>query len=457
MLELLARPGEHDARSRRRHRSPAHLELLEREGLLDARAELFGHDRLEVGVGDLDLAVGQLLEPREGGVEGVALHRQAHLGQRVGEGVAAGVLAEDDLAAGLADAPCVDDLVGRALGQHAVLVDARLVGERVATHDRLVVLDRVAGEPRDQPAGAGELLSAHTRLEPRELVGTGLDRHHDFLEGGVAGPLAQSVDAHLDLPRPRLHARQRVGHRQPEVVVAVGGGHVVARDLAPHVLDQRPEVPRDPVADGVGDVERGGAGLHRRPQHRDHEVERRAGGVLRAELDVVGVLAGPRHTGPRLGQHLLLGHVEHVLHVARTGRDEHVDPGPFGLADRFPTAVDVGPVGAGEPGDDRPLHGARDGLHGLEVALARHREPRLDDVDPEARQLLGDLELLGDVEGDTWRLLAVSQRRVEDPHSLGHDWSFHAVRGGGFRGNKKPPGPKAQEVGRAPMCALAAT
>src|SRR5438552_7042571 len=58
---------------------------------------------------------------------------------------------------------------------------------------------------------------------------------------------------------------------------------------------------------------------------------------------------------------------------------------------------------------------------------------------------------LRDVEGDTWRLLAVSQRRVEDPHSLGHDWSFHAVRGGGFRGNKKPPGPRAQEVGRAPM------
>ena len=103
-------------------------------------AELLGDDRLEVGLGDLDLAVGQLLEADERLVQRVALHVQAHLLQRVGERVAAGVLAQHDLRGFLADGRRVDDLVGLAVVEHAVLVDAGLVRERVAADDRLVVL-----------------------------------------------------------------------------------------------------------------------------------------------------------------------------------------------------------------------------------------------------------------------------------------------------------------------------
>ena len=133
----------------------------------DRAAELLGHDGLEVGVGELHLAVGQLLEAGEGGVEGVALELDAHLLERVGEGVAAGVLAQHDLALAGADRRWVHDLVGGALGQHAVLVDAGLVGEGVAADDRLVVLHRVAGEAAHQAAGAGQLLGADRRCRAR--------------------------------------------------------------------------------------------------------------------------------------------------------------------------------------------------------------------------------------------------------------------------------------------------
>ena len=126
-----------------------------------ADAELLGDDRLEVGLGDLDLAVGQLLEPGERLVQRVALHVQAHLLQRVGERVAARVLAQHDLRRFLPDGRRVDDLVGLAVLEHAVLVDARLVRERVAADDRLVVLHRVAGEParpcRDVRASSSRL------------------------------------------------------------------------------------------------------------------------------------------------------------------------------------------------------------------------------------------------------------------------------------------------------------
>ena len=51
-------------------------------------------------------------------------------------------------------------------------------------------------------------------------------------------------------------------------------------------------------------------------------------------------------------------------------------------------------------GDGRALHGLGDGLDRLEVALAGDREAGLDHVDTEARELVGDLELLAHVERD---------------------------------------------------------
>jgi hypothetical protein len=71
------------------------------------------------------------------------------------------------------------------------------------------------------------------------------------------------------------------------------------------------------------------------------------------------------------------------------------------------------------PADDRSMDLARDGLDGLEVAGRGDREARLDDVDAQARELVGDLELLGRVERDAGRLLAVAQRGVEDQYSVG--------------------------------------
>ena len=107
------------------------------------------------------------LKRTNAGVQRVALHVQAHLLERVGERVAAGVLAEHDLRGFLADGRRVDDLVGLAVGEHAVLVDAGLVRERVAPDDRLVELHVVAGEAGHQPRRARELLaSARRRVQP---------------------------------------------------------------------------------------------------------------------------------------------------------------------------------------------------------------------------------------------------------------------------------------------------
>ncbi len=104
--------------------------------------------------------------------------------------------------------------------------------------------------------------------------------------------------------------------------------------------------------------------------------------------------------------------------MLRTGRDEHVDTRPVGVAQRLPAPVDVGQLRTGQPADGggswADTDRAGDRLHGFEVTLAGHRESGLDVVDTHPGQLLGDLELLGDVEGDPRRLLSVTQGCVED-------------------------------------------
>ncbi len=84
--------------------------------------------------------------------------------------------------------------------EHAVLVDARLVRERVLADDGLVPLHLVAGNERELPAGRAEQPRVDAGREAVKVL-AGAERHHHLFEGGVAGPLADAVDGALHLPR----------------------------------------------------------------------------------------------------------------------------------------------------------------------------------------------------------------------------------------------------------------
>src|SRR5207249_3720819 len=65
------------------------------------------------------------------------------------------------------------------------------------------------------------------------------------------------------------------------------------------------------------------------------------------------------------------------------------------------------------------LHGGSDLSNRAPLALGGDREAGLDHVDPEPRELLGDLDLLRARQRDARRLLAVAKRRVEEPDYVG--------------------------------------
>ena len=175
---------------------------------------------------------------------------------------------------------------------------------------------------------------------------------------------------------------------------------------------------RHRVADGVRDVDRGRALLERGGDHLGGELDVGAGGVHRAELDVIDQRARVRDGGARLAQHVRARGLQLVVDVDVRRRDERVHARALGVADGLGGALDVGRVRTREARDHRAVHLLGDPLYGLEVARRGDRESSLDHVDAEPRELLRDLQLLGGVERDARRLLAVSQGGVEDDDAI---------------------------------------
>ena len=188
------------------------------------------------------------------------------------------MLAQHQVGLRHADVFGAHDLVGRSLLEHSVLMDSRLVGERVSTHDRLVALNGQPGDRREHPAGRIETLGLDAGRQA-VVVETGLERHHHFLECGVAGAFADAVDRAFHLACSRLAAGQAVGDRQAEVVMAMSAddrpldvGHALlegADDFA--VLQRRG------VTDGIGNVDGRGPGFDGRLHDVAEKVDLGAG------------------------------------------------------------------------------------------------------------------------------------------------------------------------------------
>ena len=132
------------------------------------------------------------------------------------------MLAEHDAVGRQADVLRLHDLVGLAVLQHAMLVDARFVREGVGADDRLVARRRRVGDLRERPAGGHDLRGVDAGRDAVE-VGAGVQRHDDVLERAIARPLADAVDGAFDLPRAAADGGERIGDRHAEIVVAMGG------------------------------------------------------------------------------------------------------------------------------------------------------------------------------------------------------------------------------------------
>lgn len=293
--------------------------------------------------------VGQVLEALEGLVQRVLAQLVAQGAQLFAESGATGVLAHHQVGAALPHILGLHDLVGAPILEHAVLMDAALVGEGVLADDRLVELNRKAGNRRNIAAGPGDVLGLDAGVVA-QMVTANFQRHDDFFQRRIARPLADAVHGHLDLSSSALNTGQAVGNRQTKVIVAVGG-----EDHRVGILDVLDDVAKHvaifgwiAVADGVRQVDGPGPRLDGDVHTAAQEVRLGAGGVLGGPFHIAAQVA---RMGNRLGDHLqdvFLAGVQDVVAVAGAGGQEGMDTAALGLSDRLGAALDIGHPGAGK-------------------------------------------------------------------------------------------------------------
>ncbi len=111
--------------------------------------------------------------------------------------------------------------------------------------------------------------------------------------------------------------------------------------------------------------------------------------------------------------------VQFELAVDLGGGQEDVDAAAFaGGLDGLAGRVDVPRHATRQAADDGAFDLTGDGLDGCEIAVADDREAGLDDIDLQARQLPGDLQLFAQVHGSARALLAVAKGGVKDGYAI---------------------------------------
>ena len=389
------------------------VQRLEHDPVAGAH-HLIVHEGDDVLVENVLFLIGEVLESAEGVVERRVLDLVTEFLQFAAEGMTAGVFSHDQGRLRQTHRLGSHDLVGSRVLEHAVLVDAGLVGEGVGPDDRLVGLDDEAGDRRNQPRSLHDVLALDPGL-PGEEVAAGPDGHDDLFHGRVAGPLAETVDRTLDLARADGDGGQGIGHRESEVVMAM---HRYDRlvDVRHPVEQHRDEVGefvRKGVTDRVGNVDGAGARLDRRLHRAAKEIVLGTRAVLRTPFDVVAQIAGMGDAVDDGVVNLVRRHLQFVLHMQGTGRNESVDALAGGWLQGFRGSVDVLAVGPGKAAHGSLGRSLGDFVDGLEITPRGDREPGFDDVDAHALQDFGDAQFFVQVHGGARRLLAVAQCGVE--------------------------------------------
>ena len=226
---------------------------------------------------------------------------------------------------------------------------------------------------------------------------------------------------------PALYRRQAVRDGEAEVVVAVHGDArlVDVRHVLLDVADELRELLRDRVADGVRDVHRRRAGVDalrsacgRRTRGRSASrpsarTRRRCSTSPRARPSSRAI-SSTRSLSFSSWCMMWMSELERKTWMrgcsACCTASQQASTSPWTARARPAIA---------EPRTCFAI--CRDGL---EVAGRRRREPGLDDVDAQALERAGDLQLLLDVQRDAGRLLAVAQRRIEDQYLVFSCHSF---------------------------------
>ena len=313
----------------------------------------------------------------------------------------------------------IDDLVGVPSFDHAILVNTRGVGEGIGPDDGFIGLYQDPHAVADQLADRVQQPGVH----PGRIAQIGvLAQDHDhFFQRCIARPFANAINRAFDLAGALLHAGDRIGSGQSQVVMAVGGerGALDAADIFEQITHFCSVLVRQAIARGIGDVEHRGARLNGDLEHAGQELIIRPSRVFGVELYVFHEAFGQPHGRRRPVQNVFRRGLQFVTDVDLGDADAGVDTGPVRPLQGLGRRTDVLLHRTGKTADDGLPQGCRYGLHRLEIAGAGNGKTRFDHVDAERFQGQGNFDFLGGVQFAAGHLFPVAEGGIKDLNSGG--------------------------------------
>src|SRR5215471_8644190 len=333
--------------------------------------------------------------------------------------MAAGVFAKNEHRARHTNGMRRHDFVRERIFEHAVLMDAGFMSERVASDDGFVWLYAYSSDFTQQLAGSVEMLGVYPGVI-RIVIAAHVHGHHDLFERSISCAFADSVDAAFHLAGPSRDSRQGIGHRQPKIVVTVGRDRDLldAAKVVANRGDQGGELRWSCIAHRVRNIEGRSACVHNGLQDSTEKLRVGAAGIFRRKLDVGAEGFRQANGGACLLYALVARNAELVLQMNVGSREKDVDAGTRGSLQGLPCAFNVRGAGSGQAGDDRPANVGRDRLNRFEVSLRGDGEAGFDDIHAEAVKLPRHAQFLLHVHAAAWGLLAIAEGCVEYHHAL---------------------------------------
>ena len=232
----------------------------------------------------------------------------------------------------------------------------------------------------------------------------------------VPGPLSDSVDRAFDLAGSAFHGREAVGHRHPQVIVAMHRDDRLldVLHLFADVGDQLSVFRGGGVPYGVRDVDRGGSGVNGRLDDPGQVIPIRTGGVLGGELHILRVPFGMGHGAAGFLQNLFPALSQLVFQMNVRGGDKDMDPRRPGVFQGFPGCIDIARGRSRKAGNLRAPDLLGDLLYGLEIPGRAAGEPGFDHVHVQTLELAGEDQLFPQVHAGSGRLFSVPEGGVKD-------------------------------------------
>src|SRR5436305_15251924 len=100
-------------------------------------------------------------------------------------------------------------------------MDAAGMGEGVFTDDGLAALHHQTTHARDETGTFQDFARVHAATDSAEEITPRFEGHGYFLEGGIAGALADAIDGAFNLTGAGADCGEGVGDRQPQVIMAM--------------------------------------------------------------------------------------------------------------------------------------------------------------------------------------------------------------------------------------------